>query len=162
MHFLTSQWNNIKKKVRGIKVLKNKHNIPIVKTNKRIKEFKLNNIAFSPVYGPLGSGFCNKTKNYSDIVILDIGPSFMDISSTEKLLKEIESYPMKNFKWIDHHNWPKFLTDKYSCLRVKEKESCAETIKGDEVDFLSRTVVFYGADCDGIISAALIALQGKI
>ncbi len=41
-------------------------------------------------------------------------------------------------------------------------ESCAELIDTTERESLSRTIVFYGADCDGLISAALVSMGKSI
>lgn len=143
--------------------MKNKNNIPILKPHKpKIKE-KETGVTFCPVYGPLGSGFTKKTKHYSDVIILDVGPNFFKIDKTIELLEEIKLRPMKTFKWIDHHNWSQELIDKYKCLKVSNSaESCAELIDTTDLEALSRTIVFYGADCDGLISAALVSMGKSI
>lgn len=143
--------------------MKNKNNIPILKGHTpKIKE-KETGVTFSPVYGPLGSGFTRKTKHYSDVIILDVGPNFFKIDNTIELLEEIKLRPMKTFKWIDHHNWPQELIDKYKCLKISNSaESCAELIDTTDLEALSRTIVFYGADCDGLISAALVSMGKSI
>jgi len=143
--------------------MKNKNNIPILKPHKpKIKE-KETGVTFCPVYGPLGPGFTKKTKHYSDVIILDVGPNFFKIDKTIELLEEIKLRPMKTFKWIDHHNWSQELIDKYKCLKVSNSaESCAELIDTTDLEALSRTIVFYGADCDGLISAALVSMGKSI
>lgn len=143
--------------------MKNKHNIPVLKPHKpKIKEKEIG-VTFCPVYGPLGPGFTKKTKHYSDVIILDVGPNFFEIDKTIELLEEIKLRPMKTFKWIDHHNWNQELIDKYKCLKVSNSaESCAELIDTTDLEALSRTIVFYGADCDGLISAALVSMGKSI
>jgi len=143
--------------------MKNKNNIPILKPHKpKIKE-KETGVTFCPVYGPLGPGFTKKTKHYSDVIILDVGPNFFKIDKTIELLEETKLRPMKTFKWIDHHNWSQELIDKYKCLKVSNSaESCAELIDTTDLEALSRTIVFYGADCDGLISAALVSMGKSI
>lgn len=143
--------------------MKNKHNISILKTHApKIKEIETG-VTFCPVYGPLGPGFTKKTKHYSDIIILDVGPNFFNINKTIDLLEEMKLRPMKTFKWIDHHNWSQELIDKYKCLKISNSaESCAELIDTNDLEALSRTIVFYGADCDGLISAALVSMGKSI
>ena len=145
--------------------MKNKHNIKIIKIHTpKIKTKELPNITFAPTYGGIKSDIFKISKGYSDIIITDIGPSFNNISETLSVLYKFKTFPMRRFKWIDHHKWPQDIITKYrNYLCVSNSaESCAELIDMQYIESLSRTIIFYGADCDGMISAALIALGKSI
>jgi len=105
----------------------------------------------------------NKSNNRSDIIILDIGQSFNDINETLAVLNEFKHYPMKNFIWIDHHKWKEEILHEFkNILLVQEKDSCAQVVNPDLINSFCRSIIFYDADCDGILSAVLMAAGNKL
>lgn len=139
--------------------MKNKHNITILKGPvPAITKKDIPNVDFIPIFGSLKAGMFSRLGQFSDVYILDIGPSFFNMGATEEVLKNIRTYGIKAFHWIDHHPWPNNITNEFKdILKVKQALSCAEIVEPERIEKTSRTAILYGGDCDGLISAVLLA-----
>jgi len=97
---------------------------------------------------------------FTDIYVLDVGPDFHDPQATYGIIdKYMRS--SQNILWVDHHfeNWSAEAVIKYNAsnnLVLRDTRSCAEIIKDMKFEKLSRNLVCFGTDADGIISAALL------
>ncbi len=100
------------------------------------------------------------TARFSDIYVLDIGPDFHNPKETYDII-DCVNRGNKKIIWFDHHfdSWDVLERNMYSKsknLVLLRTTSCAEIMKGVEFEKLSRNLVCFGTDVDGIISAAIL------
>lgn len=142
-----------------VKKIKNKNNIVVLKGQvPKMALADVSNVEFFPVFGSLKSGMLSRFDKFSDVYILDIGPSFYNIKATEEILMAMKKYTHKAFHWHDHHPWPEELVEvNKDILNVRKSLSCAQGIEYIRLEKTSRSVILFGGDCDGLLSAVLLA-----
>lgn len=126
------------------------------------------NIVLMPVCNGTIRKIINDRVNsrFSDIYVLDIGPDFNNPQETYGI---IERYmrPSQNILWVDHHmeSWSEEAKLKYTDsknLILMNTRSCAEVVKHIRFEKLSRNLVCFGTDADGLISAALLCSKNHL
>lgn len=126
------------------------------------------NIVLMPVCNGTIRKIINDRVNsrFSDIYVLDIGPDFNNPQETYGI---IERYmrSSQNILWVDHHmeSWSEEAKLKYNNsknLVLANTRSCAEIVKHIRFEKLSRNLVCFGTDADGLISAALLCSKNYL